>query len=207
MFSHEVILCINKAEQDNSESFHRTETLEIYLEAADCGSGWVDWDILGWDWIFLVTTLNSLRIQTSYKEKPIWCAWPGKVALPFILKAASTSSGVGCRFTESLWPLFPRPRISDTCTHTHLLTWEITIVEIQHCCVCLFQIQTFVKATSPLQQKQPGNIYWVLPIGHICPFSLKHLISIISISQSSGQPWEGVTPIFQMKLRDVKELL
>ena len=25
--------------------------------------------------------------------------------------------------------------------------------------------------------------------------------------QSSGQPWEGVPPIFQMKLRDIKELL
>ena len=134
------------------ESFHRTETLEICLEAGDCGSGWVDWGILYWGWIFLVTTVNSLRVQTSYKEKQTWCAWPGKVALPFILEAASTSSGAGCHFRESLWPLFPRPRTSDRGTHTHVLTWEIMIVETQHWSVCLFRIQTFFKLPHPFSK-------------------------------------------------------
>lgn len=75
---------------------------EICLETGDwfwlSGLGH---SVLGLDFPSIEATVNSLRVQTSYK-KQIWCAWPGKVALPFILEAAGTSSGVGCHFRKSL---------------------------------------------------------------------------------------------------------
>lgn len=121
--------------------FSRTEILEICSEAGYCGSGWVDWDFLDWGWVLLVTALNSLRVRISYKEKQIWCAllrnqpclsfW--KVpALPLGLLSERQPPAQGYPFTEPLWPPFSRPRTSDTCTHTHMLTWETMIVETQH---------------------------------------------------------------------------
>ena len=88
--------------------FSRSEILEIHSEAGYCGSGWVDWDFLDWGWVLLVTTLNSLRVRTSYTEKQIWCALLGKPALPCILEAAGTSSGiaVGKAATCSGLPLY-----------------------------------------------------------------------------------------------------
>lgn len=94
---------------------------------------------------FFVTTLNSLRVRTSYEEKQM-CTWLEKIALLLILEAG-TSPGMAigraapavgwASFTEPLWPLSEMKNHRFTCTYVQAHS-ETIMLETQHRLIFLY---------------------------------------------------------------------